>query len=233
MRIVMRGRGRVRVIETTALDFRSSMLLTADFLSAVDFEKNGLLLDRCCYTSVNDGRQSLKRDPVELASPDELKAYTEIEVDGLLFAAREGERLLPAMIDQIYDEDGNMVPPPARGIRIYYRSGSYESIDATGLLYAEGFIASDDVVDFSELPKRITWDRGQWTVSDAVLMSSAEEAAVVIEEDTLGAVSMMTVEGEVVWPSDEGEEDSEDEETGMEEQDGDQEVRQDDEGRNE
>lgn len=200
MRIVIRRNGSTRVVETTQLDYGSSIIIQADYLSAVDVEKNGLLLDRCAYTSYEDGRMSVKPEPIEILSPDELAEVEQIEVDGMVFMERAAGALRAVLVDQIYDEDGNLDPPPSRGVRVYYRSGSYEAIDATPLSYPDGYIAVDDVIDHADVANGLSWDRGVWTSSDPELMSLKPEAVQVIDPESVAGIEAVCVEGAVVYP---------------------------------
>ena len=200
MRIVITGRDSKRVIETCALDFESGIVLASDFLSAVDLEKNGLLLERCAYTSVDEGRMAVK-PPIELLSPDELRDVDEIEADGLLFALREDEALTPCIGGQIYDDDDTLSLPLFSGIRIYYKSGSYESICKTTLHYPDGNLVEDDLVEWSDIEKRgVRWDRGVWTTGDAGLMSLPGSPITVLAPDDLAAVEAGAFEGQVLYP---------------------------------
>lgn len=205
MRIVARGKGRVRVLDTTALDYGSAILIAADYLSAVELEKNGLLLERCAYISTDDGRKMVKPEPIEIMSPDELKEWEAVEVDGMTFIEVIEGRLRPVLLDQIYDEDGQLDPPAAAGMRIYYKSGSYEAIATTALSYQDGHILMDDLIDFTDPERGVAWDRGVWTTTDTMLMSLRPEPSIVVDPETLGAVDVMTVEGEVVYAGEPGE----------------------------
>mgnify|MGYP007085929296 CR=1 FL=1 len=199
MRIVIRMDGRLRVVDTTTLDYKSNIVLASDYLSAIEPDKNGILLERCAYTSLDEGRMAVKPEPLCLIAPDELAAIESVEVDGITFAARFDGVLRCVMLDSLYDEDGNLDPPPVSGMRIYYRSGSYEAITPTPLLYHDGHLAQDDMLDYADPSRGISWDRGVWTTDDAGLMSLRPEASVVIGGDELDSIAVATFEGDVVY----------------------------------
>lgn len=201
MRIIIKKPDKQRVIETTSLDSRTGVLLTADFVSAVEIEKNGLLLERCAYTSSDEGRMSVKPEPIELLSPDELKQVDAVEIDGQPFLARIDGDLTSVMIDQIYTDEGELDPPVGHGMRIYYKSGSYESIEATTLFYADGYVAHDDVISAANLDIGITWERGAWTSSDAHLMSLKQEACLVVDAEMLGNVEAVCFGSDLIYPA--------------------------------
>lgn len=201
MRIIVKKADKRRMIETTSLDSRTGILLMADFVSAVAPEKNGLLLERCAYTSSDDGRMSVKPEPIELLSPGELEQVDAVEVDGQPFLARIGGNLTSVLLDQIYTDEGEFDPPAGHGMRIYYKSGSYESIEATTLFYADGYVAHDDVISAANLDVGITWERGAWTSSDGDLMSLKEEACLVVDAGMLEDVEAVCFGPDVIYPS--------------------------------
>lgn len=223
MRIAIGMSSRTRVIETTSLDYHSSILLADDYMPVVDMEKNGILLERCAYTTAEEsGRMSLKAEPLEIVPPENLGEVEYVDVNGMPFLVREGDRLVACSVDQLYDEEGNVVAPPmASAVLIVYKSGSVETIDPTMMLYPDGFLAQDELIDCSDIRgKGVLWERGAWTVSDPMLMSLTDggEAIQVVAPEDLPAIEAVVVNGEVVYISgecaEEGAEDGQARQTG-------------------
>lgn len=206
MRIVIGMSNRTRVVETTSLDYHSSILLADDYMPVVDMEKNGILLERCAYTTAEEsGRMSLKAEPLEIVPPENLDEVDYVDVNGMPFLVREGDRLIACSVDQLYDEEGDVVAPPmASAVLVVYKSGSVETIDPTMMLYPDGFLAQDDLMDCSDIRgKGVLWERAAWTVADPDLMSLTDggEAIRVIAPEDLPAIEAIVVNGEVVYIS--------------------------------
>lgn len=215
-------RGRLRIVDTTPLDSSAGELLSADFLSAADMAQDGILLYRDLYMAGSDERLAVRQDPIALVEPDEMADVVSVEVDGMEFAAWDGDVFQPTLLASLFDEDGEFCPPETEGVSVFYESGSYESITATRLLYGEGHLAQDDIIDWSALAEggSLTWDRGTWARGEPGLLDLRPEPFAVLEYDEAQRAVAVTVDGAAVWPPEADGEEEEDGEEDAEEREG-------------
>lgn len=104
--------------------------------------------------------------------------------------------MVPALADSLYDENGGIIDACGSGMRIYYKSGSYEVISPTMLLYSDGHLAQDDLVDFERFDTEgISWERGTWTKDDDGLMSLKPDASVVVLPEQMDRIEAVSYEG--------------------------------------
>ena len=98
--------------------------------------------------------QLLKR-AVTIIEPDELDAIDGVYADGkpILVRTEDGSRLAPVIFEVLFDDSGNFMGDHGQGLRIYYESGSYETIVPTVLSFGDGMLMADDLIDWSDLDK--------------------------------------------------------------------------------
>lgn len=197
MRITIHSGEKRRVVETTLIGLDRGALLIDDYLDITSLSTDGLMLERDVFTTIDDGAMGVKPEPVVLLTPEELAGIDLIEADGMPLLERAGEDLVPALYDSLFSEEGDFLGDSGRGLRIYYRSGSYESIEAAPLSYADGHIARDDQIDFGNLERGISWDCGVWTVEDDGLMALKPEVFVVATPQLLENAMAVTFSGEL------------------------------------
>ena len=195
MRITIAEGSRIRMVDTTMISLGVGAVLEDNFIDISSIDSDGVLLERDVFTTTDDGAMCLRQEPITLVGPEELKEVDLIEVDGMPFLERADGSLRPAMIGSLFDEDGNYVGDTSRGLRVYYGSGSVETIDPVPLNFADGHMARDDMVDFSDIGKGITWDCGVWVLEKDGLMSLRESALTVMAPEMLESVEVVTLSG--------------------------------------
>lgn len=196
MRITITAGRTIRTIDTTVMDYGSGIVLADDYLDVTAVEKSGLVLERCMHTATEDGLLTVTPEAIELVAPDELASTDAVEADGRPLLERRGGTMAPVLADSLYDEDGGIVDACGSGMRIYYTSGSYEVISPTMLLYSDGHLAQDDLVDFERFDTEgISWERGTWTRDDDGLMSLKPDASVVILPEQMDRIEAVSYEG--------------------------------------
>lgn len=197
MRITIHSGTKRRVVETTLIGLDRGALLIDDYLDITSLSTDGLMLERDVFTTTDEEAMGVKPEPVVLLTPEELVGVNLVEVDGMPLLERAGKELVPALYSSLFNEEGDFLGDSGRGLRIYYRSGSYEAIDAVPLNYADGHIARDDQIDFGDLERGISWDCGVWTVEDDGLMALKPEALVVATPQLLENAMAVTFSGEL------------------------------------
>lgn len=196
MRITITAGRAVRTIDTTVMDYGSGIVLADDYLDVTGVEKSGLVLERCMHTATDEGLLTVTPEAIELVTPGELASADTVEADGLPLLERRGGAMVPALADSLYDEDGGIIDACGSGMRIYYTSGSYEVISPTMLLYSDGHLAQDDLVDFERFDTEgISWERGTWTKDDDGLMSLKPDASVVVLPEQMDRIEAVSYEG--------------------------------------
>lgn len=198
MRITITEGSRMRMVDTTMMSLSVGAVLEDNFIDISSIDSDGVLLERDVFTTTDDGAMCLRQEPIALVRPEQLKEVDLIEVDGLPLLERAEGSLRPAMIRSLFDEDGNYVRDTSRGLRVYYGSGSVEEIDPVPLNFADGHIARDDMVDFSDIDRGITWDCGVWVLENDGLMSLRESSLTVMAPEMLENVEAVTLSGRLV-----------------------------------